>query len=135
MKEDAICCRATRDVNGDLLNGLNSFEITFAKGQLPPVNAFWSISLYDSMNRYAPNSLRRFAIGDRDALRFNTDGSLTLVIQHQHPRPALESNWLPAPAENFGLVMRLYWPRSELLKGSWEPPALKRTVANVKKAA
>jgi hypothetical protein len=135
IKEDAIYSRATRDANGDPLNGSDMFEITFAKGQLPPVNAFWSITLYNAKNYFAANPIHRFAIGDRDPLRFNSDGSLTLIIQHERPAPAMESNWLPAPAENFTLIMRLYWPRNEVINGSWEPPRVERTAAKVKKAA
>jgi hypothetical protein len=135
IKQDAIYSRASRDANGNPLNGSDTFEITFADGQLPPVNAFWSITLYNSKNYFAANPIHRFAIGDRDSLRLNTDRSLTLVIQHERPAPEMESNWLPAPAGNFCLVMRLYWPRIEVINGSWEPPRLKRTTAQIRKAA
>jgi hypothetical protein len=135
IKEDAIYSRATRDANGDLLDGSNSFAITFAKGQLPPVNAFWSISLYNAKNYFSANPIHRFAIGDRDPLRFNADRSLTLIIQHERPAPEMESNWLPAPVDNFSLIMRLYWPRNEVINGTWEPPRVEQTAAREERAA
>jgi hypothetical protein len=135
IKEEAIYCRATRDANGDPLNGSDTFEITFAKGQLPPVNAFWSITLYNSKNYFAANPIHRFAIGDRDALQFNPDRSLTLIVQRERRAPEMESNWLPAPEGNFSLVMRLYWPRVEVIDGDWKPPRVERTSARVRKAA
>ena len=91
------------------------------------MRAFWSVTLYDNEGFQVANPLNRFAIGDRDPLTYNADGSLDLYIQHASPgTPDKESNWLPAPAGPFNLTARLYWPRPEALSGSWNPPAVKR---------
>ena len=83
LPEDAIYPRATTDADDQPLNGTNRYEITFAKGQLPPVNAFWSITIYDSRQSFIKNPINRFAIGNRDKLNFNDDGSLTLYVQNE----------------------------------------------------
>lgn len=124
LPEDAIYPRAITDGNGNPLTGANRYEITFLKGQLPPVNAFWSITLYNDRQFFVPNPIQRYAIGDRDKLQFNDDGSLTIYIQRDSPGKEKESNWLPAPADSFSLFMRLYWPRNEIINGSWNPPKI-----------
>jgi hypothetical protein len=91
------------------------------------VNAFWSVTMYDEAGFQVANSINRFAIGDRDELKYNPDGSLDLYIQHEDPGPDKESNWLPAPATGtLGVTMRLYAPKAEALDGRWNPPAIKR---------
>lgn len=125
---DAIYPRAIKDAGGAPLTGANDYVIRFAKGQLPPVRAFWSITLYNSRQFFVPNPINRYAIGDRDRLRFDDDGSLPIYIQNQSPGKDKESNWLPAPKENFSLFMRLYWPKKEVLEGTWKPPAIERQV-------
>jgi hypothetical protein len=90
------------------------------------VNAFWSVTLYNPKQAFVENPIDRYAIGDRDPLKLNDDGSLTLYVQHKSPGKQRESNWLPAPEGNFNLFMRLYWPKPEALKGTWKPPAVTR---------
>ena len=95
--------------------------------QLPPVGAFWSLTMYDAEGFQVANPLNRFAIGDRDALKFNTDGSLDLYIQHESPGTDKESNWLPAPKSGkLGLTLRLYAPKPQVADGRWNPPPIKR---------
>jgi hypothetical protein len=96
--------------------------IHFDADELPPVDAFWSITMYDSEGFQAANELDRFAIGDRDALSFGSDGSLDIFVQHASPGPEHEANWLPAPTGPLGITMRLYAPRPEVLDGTWSPP-------------
>jgi len=135
LQEDAVYGRATIDGNSRRLSGANRYVVHFPNGQLPPVNAFWSLTMYDDRQFFVANPIHRFAIGDRDHLKFNSDGSLTLYIQHDRPEPDVESNWLPAPAGNFNIIMRLYWPKKEIIEGSWAPPGIGPTGAGARKAA
>jgi hypothetical protein len=122
LPEDAVYPRATEDQNGAALSGANRYVIRFPKGQLPPVNAFWSLTMYNSKQAFIENPINRYAIGDRDKLKFNADGSLTIYVQHGSPGKAKESNWLPAPPDSFNIFMRLYWPKKEVVDGTWQPP-------------
>ncbi len=126
LPEDAIYPSTRVDSTGQPLTGANSYRLRFEHEEIPPVEAFWSITMYDERQFLVPNPIGRYAIGDRDQLVFGADGSLELRIQHESPGAADESNWLPAPAEGFDLIMRLYWPKPEVLDGSWAPPALTR---------
>jgi hypothetical protein len=120
--QDAVYLSAVRDLGGDPFQGSKRYTIHFDKGQAPPVRAFWSLTLYDDQGYFAGNAIKRFAIGDRDALHFNADGSLDLYIQHESPGADKESNWLPAPADGFNLALRMYWPASTVITGDWTPP-------------
>jgi hypothetical protein len=82
--------------------------------------------MYDADGFQAANPLNRFAIGDRDSLRYNADGSLDLFLQHESPGSANEANWLPAPRGPLGITMRLYEPKTAALHGLWNPPAIRR---------
>ena len=124
--EDAIYPLAFADADGKPLNGDNNYVLHFDKQALPPVDAFWSLTMYDQDGFQVANPLNRFAIGDRDALQYNADGSLDLYLQHDSPGPERESNWLPAPRGPLGVTMRLYAPKTEALDGRWVPPALQR---------
>jgi hypothetical protein len=93
---------------------------------LPPSDAFWSVTMYDASGFQAANEINRFAIGDRDPLVNNPDGSLDLYLQHDNPGPDKAPNWLPAPLGPLGVTMRVYWPRDEVLSGAWVPPPVKR---------
>jgi len=97
----------------------------FEPGKWPPVNAFWSLTMYNDRQFFVDNPIDRYAIGDRDALQPNPDGSLDLLIQHEPPTS--DSNWLPAPAGSFNLMLRMYWPKQEALDATWQPPAVQRT--------
>jgi hypothetical protein len=107
------------------LEGGNGYVMRFEKDQLPPARAFWSLTVYDKDQRFADNPLNRFALGDRDALTFNQDGSLELYLQPRTPGQAREANWLPTPSEGpFSATLRLYWPKREATDGTWSPPSL-----------
>jgi len=90
------------------------------------VNAFWSLTMYNSKQFFVQNPINRYAIGDRDKLKFNDDGSMTINIQHESPGKEMESNWLPAPADSFNMFMRLYWPKKEIVDGAWKMPGVER---------
>ncbi len=122
--EDAVYLSSARDSAGDPLHGGKRYTMHFEKGQTPPVRGFWSLTLYDDQGYFAANPIKRFAIGDRDALRVNADGSLDLYIQHDSPGADKESNWLPAPSAGFNLALRMYWPEPQVISGEWTPPAV-----------
>ncbi|MCC3244310.1 DUF1254 domain-containing protein [Methylocystis sp. WRRC1] len=125
--EDAIYPFNLADGEGKPLKGENNYVLRFAKSELPPVGAFWSLTMYDDQGFQIANPLNRFAIGDRDPLKYNADGSLDIYIQHASPGPDKEANWLPAPASGgANITMRLYAPKPEALDGRWAPPAVKR---------
>lgn len=124
--EDATYLHCHQDTDGQPLDGSKNYRIHFTKDQMPEVKAFWSITVYDQQGYFTANSIHRFAIGDRDALKFNPDGSLDIYLQHASPGPAKESNWLPAPAETFNISLRLYWPGEAILEGRWTPPPVVR---------
>jgi hypothetical protein len=126
LPEDAVYPLNIGDVDGTPLTGANQYVLHFRKNEIPPANAFWSITLYDEHGFPTDNDLKRNAIGDRDALKFNADGSLDLYIQHVSPGVEQESNWLPAPTGDFNLTMRVYSPKSEVLDGRWAPPAIRQ---------
>jgi len=126
-KEDAIYPGVVNDAQGKALSGVNRYTMHFAKDALPAVNAFWSLTMYDEDGYFVPNAINRYAIGDRDALQFNEDGSLDLYIQRERPADARQAaNWLPAPEGSFNMTMRLYWPKPPALDGTWTPPSLRR---------
>jgi len=124
--EDAVYPVLMADADGYPLTGDNDYVLHFGPGDLPPAHAFWSVTMYDDQGFQAPNALNRFAIGDRDRLEFNPDGSLDLYLQHQSPGPDREANWLPAPKGPLGVTMRLYAPAAPVLSGTWAPPAVRR---------
>jgi hypothetical protein len=122
--EDAVYMSSAADGSGQALNGSMRYRMHFEASSLPPVLAFWSVTAYDSGGYFIANPIHRYAIGDRDRLRFNPDGSLDLYIQNQDPGPDRQSNWLPSGSGPFDLTIRLYWPKPAILDGSWHPPAL-----------
>jgi len=124
--EEAIYFGTGMDREGKPLDGSKRYVLHLEKSEIPPVNAFWSVTLYDREGYFVPNPLNRFAIGDRDPLRFNPEGSLDLYIQHQRPGEDLVANWLPAPAGVFNLSLRLYWPKPEVINRKWTPPEIQR---------
>lgn len=127
LPEDAIYPTAFADSEGKPLDAANRYVLRFEKGKLPPADAFWSLTMYDVEGFQVPNPINRFAIGDRDELRFGDDGSLELYIQSESPGAGKESNWLPAPKSG-GMqpTMRIYSPRPEALDTTWTPPAMRR---------
>jgi hypothetical protein len=126
LPEDAIYPAAFTDGDGKLLEGANKYLLHFDKSELPPADAFWSLTMYDAQGFQVPNPINRFAIGDRDQLKFNADGSLDLYIQSTSPGTDKESNWLPSPASGtIQPTLRLYSPRATVMEGNWVPPAFK----------
>lgn len=127
--EDAVCFGASRDVTGELLESSRCYRITFAQSQLPPVKAFWSLTLYDQQRRCADNELHRHVLrfgGGQAPLATASDGSTTLYVQRQSPGPTREANWLPAPSSGpFSLSLRLYWPKAAAITGAWFPPPVR----------
>jgi hypothetical protein len=126
LPEDAVYPLNMGDADGKPLTGANQYVLHFARNEIPPAQAFWSVTLYDEHGFPTANDLKRNAIGDRDALKFNADGSVDLYIQHASPGAEKESNWLPAPAGDFNLTMRVYSPKGEVTDGRWAPPAVKK---------
>jgi hypothetical protein len=123
--EDLLTPSTHLDGGGHPLNGAGKYVLHFDKGKTPPTNAFWSLAMYNDKQAFVPNALDRHAIGDRDKLTFNADGSLDIYLQSDDPGRDKESNWLPAPKDNFNLILRIYWPKQEILDRTWTPPAIK----------
>jgi hypothetical protein len=116
------------DSAGKQLNGRNSYAVTFAKGQLPPVKGFWSVTLYNEQHFFNTNSLNRYSLGTKSkGLTPNTDGSLTLYASAKSPGKDKESNWLPAPDGKFSLYIRAYWAGPAIISGQWKPPVVTET--------
>ncbi|MCA1370935.1 DUF1254 domain-containing protein [Bradyrhizobium sp. BRP14] len=125
--EDAIYPLNIADADGEPLNGADKYTMHFDKSELPPVDAFWSLTMYDAEGFQVANPINRYAIGDRDKLKYNDDGSLDLYIQSDSPGPDKEANWLPSPRNGvLGITMRLYAPRAEVVDGLWNPPPVKK---------
>ena len=116
------------DTAGGSLNGASNYEITFAAGQEPPVNGFWSLTLYNAEHFFHPNDLKRYSLGTKNkGLKRNADGSLTLYAGTKPPGKDKESNWLPAPDGHFSLYIRAYWGKQGIIDGSWQPPKIVKT--------
>ena len=128
--EDAIYPINICDANGEPVAAENRYVLHFNQEELPPVGAFWSLTMYDREGFQVANPMNRFALGDRDALQFNADGSLDLYIQNENPGPDKESNWLPAPKSGeLTLTLRLYAPKPQVADGRWNPPGIEQVVA------
>jgi hypothetical protein len=127
LPEDAIYPLNLGDESGRPLDGANKYIINFEKGAAPPVNAFWSITLYDADDFQVPNTMNRFAVSSWMPFKYNPDGLLSLYFQNENPGKDKEANWLPAPKGAFNLTMRLYGPKSEALTGRWNPPPVTKT--------
>jgi hypothetical protein len=127
LPEDAIYPLNLFDDSGKPLDGANKYTLHFDKGATPPVNAFWSITLYDSEGFQVANVLNRFAVSSYMPFKTNADGSLDLYFQNESPGKDKEVNWLPAPKGAFNLTMRLYAPKFEALTGKWNPPPVTKS--------
>jgi hypothetical protein len=131
LPEDAVYPIAKVDDAGNALTGANTYVIHFNKGEMPPVQGFWSITMYDKQYYFYPNPLDKLTVSPRNSFKYNADGSLDLYFSHVQPTGVAEANWLPAPADDFILCMRLYWPRTtppSILppaNPSWVPPPVK----------
>jgi hypothetical protein len=115
------------DSGGGRLSGASRYTVTLAKDQTPPVRGFWSLTLYNQYHFFAPNEIKRYSVGTKNTtLKKNPDGSLTIYVQTAASTDPLQrANWLPAPKDaDFSLFMRSYWPKTEIIDGSWTPPAV-----------
>jgi hypothetical protein len=127
--EDAVYPTSDRDAAGHPYSGEHKYAMHFPKGSLPPVNAFWSLTMYDEDYYFVENPLNRYTLSQRDKLKFNSDGSVDFYLQADSPGKDKESNWLPAPTDKFVLMMRLYWPKQQppsVLNRTWNPPPVRR---------
>ena len=125
LPEDAIYPLNLADDTGKPLDGGGAYVLHFDKDTMPPVDAFWSVTLYDDAGFQVANSLNRFAVSSWMPFKYGSDGSLDLYIQNATPSTDNEANWLPAPPKGtFNLTMRLYAPKSDALTGKWNPPVV-----------
>ena len=126
--QDAVYPTSDVDAEGKPYSGANKYVMHFPKGQLPPVNGFWSLTMYNGEYFFVANPLNRYSISARQNLKANADGSTDLYIQNESPGADKESNWLPAPTDKFILMLRLYWPKEKnpsIVNGTWKIPAVK----------
>ncbi len=124
--QDIIEMTAPKDAAGELLDGSHRYVLHFPKSQTPPAHGFWSLTIYNAGHFLVANPLHRYQLNSYSRFRRNRDGSLDLYLQKDSPGQDKESNWLPAPANTFELMLRLYWPKESVLKGTWKPPAVTR---------
>ena len=123
--EDAINPTSHLDGTGKLLNGAKKYVVHFDAGKTPPTEAFWSLTAYNDKHLLVANPIDRFAIGSRDKLNVNADGSIDVYVQNPSPGKDKEANWLPAPKDSFNVIMRIYWPKPDVLEGRWAPPPIR----------
>lgn len=125
--QDAVYPTSEAGADGKPYEGSSKYVMRFDKGQLPPVNGFWSLTMYDEKFFFVPNPLNRYTLSSRSKLKQNADGSVDLYLQKDSPGKDKESNWLPAPAGRFIPMLRLYWPKEKnpsILDGTWKAPAV-----------
>lgn len=125
--QDAIYPTSEKDADGNSYDGTKNYVMHFDKGQLPPVNGFWSLTMYDDKFFFVPNSLNRYTLSARNKFVINPDGSIDLYLQSDSPGKAREANWLPTPKAKFIPMLRLYWPKEtppSIIDGTWKPPAI-----------
>lgn len=126
LPQDAIYPIASTDEDGDELSGQNNYVLHFARKRIPPVNAFWSLTMYNDDYFLVANSLNRYHLTSFNKFKYNDDGSLDIYIQQNSPDEDHAVNWLPAPAGKFHVMLRLYSPRAIALNGIWQPPPIKK---------
>jgi hypothetical protein len=129
LPADAIYPLNLGDSEGKPLDGASNYTIHFDKGQTPPAEAFWSITLYDNDGFQVANPLNRFAVSSWMPFKYNPDGSLDLYFQNESPGGDKEANWLPAPKGPYNLTMRIYAPKADTLTGKWNPPPVTKVQA------
>ena len=132
QQKDAVYPYTEVDSTGQKLTGANKYTLTFAEDATPPVDGFWSITMYmiDQGWWFVPNALNKFTVSPRNNPKYNPDGSLTLYFQNELPGTDKEANWLPAPKGEFLPMLRMYWPKESspsILNGSWVPPKVMKT--------
>jgi len=129
LPEDAVYPTTYVDSEGKALNGANRYTLHFERELTPPVNAFWSLTMYDAQSFFVDNEINRYAISSWMPLKRNSDGSIDLYLQHDSPGKGQEANWLPAAAGDFNVTLRMYWPKDKspsIIDGSWKPPEVTR---------
>jgi hypothetical protein len=129
LPTDSLYPTSFVDGDGNALNGANRYVLHFDAGLTPPVNTFWSVTMYDPQSFFVDNPINRYAISSWMPLHHNGDGSLDIYIQHDSPGADREANWLPAPDGGFNVTMRMYWPKDQspsIIDGSWKPPAVQK---------
>jgi hypothetical protein len=128
--QDAVYPLSQKDAKGDVYDGSKAnYVVRFAKGKLPPADAFWSLTMYDEDFFFVPNAIKRYDLAQRDKLITNADGSIDMYLQAESPGKDKEANWLPAPKGKFQLVMRIYAPKKtapSILDGTWTLPPVKK---------
>jgi hypothetical protein len=127
--QDAVYPTSQKDGDGRVYDGANKYVMRFAKGQLPPVEGFWSLTMYDGAYFFVPNPINRYSVSARQDLKANPDGSVDLYIQKDSPGADKEANWLPAPAGKFILMLRMYWPNESnpsIIDGTWTIPPVRK---------
>lgn len=129
LPQDAVYPTGERASDGDAFDGASKkYVMHFDKGQMPPVNGFWSLTMYDDKYFFVPNQLNRYTLSERNKFVSNSDGSVDLYMQADSPGKAKEANWLPAPKAKFVPMLRLYWPKEtppSIIDGTWKPPAIR----------
>ena len=129
LPEDAIYPTSEGPDMLQKYSGANKYVVHFDKGEMPPVDGFWSLTMYNAQYFFVDNPLNRYNVSQRNKFITNADGSTDIYIQADSPGKAKEANWLPAPKDDFVLMMRLYWPKltdPTILNGSWKPPQVKK---------
>ena len=129
--QDAIYPTSIVDADGKPYSGAEKYVVHFEKGQTPPVNGFWSLTMYDAKFFFVANRLNKYTVSPRNNLTYNADGSLDIYIQHNSPGADKEANWLPAPQDKFALMLRLYWPKEHnpsIIDGTWKPPGARKVL-------
>jgi len=126
--QDAVYPTSEADADGKPYDGGKKYVMHFNKGQTPPVDGFWSLTMYDDKYFFVANPLNRYTLSSRFNFKYNADGSLDLYLQNENPGPEKEPNWLPAPNGKFILMLRLYWPKERtpsIINGTWKIPPVK----------
>jgi hypothetical protein len=127
--QDAVYPTSEADAEGKPYDGSKKYVMHFAKGQTPPADGFWSLTMYDDKYFFVDNPLNRYTLSSRFDFKYNADGSLDLYMQNENPGPEKEPNWLPAPKGKFILMLRLYWPKERtpsIVNGTWKIPPVKK---------
>jgi hypothetical protein len=127
--KDAVYPFGGKDARGDAYDGANKYVMHFPPGELPPVDGFWSLTMYDKDFFFVANPINRYSVSERQNLIPNPDGSTDLYIQKDSPGAGKEANWLPAPSGKFQLMLRMYWPKEEdpsILNDTWKVPVVSK---------
>ena len=131
--QDAVYPTSLKDADGRDYEGKNKYVMRFPKGQLPPVGGFWSLTMYDADYFFVENPINRYSVSPRQNLKANPDGSVDLYIQKDSPGPDKQSNWLPAPAGKFVLMLRMYWPNDKspsIINNTWTVPPVRKVASS-----